>query len=71
MLVGHDPGMHQLAIRLAAAGDLELRGRVAAKFPTAGLAQFALDLSAWSDFARQTGDLRGFWRPRDLGVAGG
>lgn len=70
MLVGHDPGMHQLAIRLAAAGDFALRGRVAAKFPTAGLAQIALDLAAWSDFAGQTGELRGFWRPRDVGVGG-
>jgi phosphohistidine phosphatase len=70
LLVGHDPGMHRLAMRLAVTGDARLREALAAKFPTAGLALLALDLAAWSEFDRQTGELRGFWRPRDLGVAG-
>ena len=62
--------MHQLAIRLAVTGDLKQREMLAGKFPTAGLAQIALDLAAWSELDRQPGELRGFWRPRDLGVAG-
>ena len=71
LLVGHDPGMHRLAIRLAAAGDAKLRARLAAKFPTGRVWRcIALDLAAWAELGRQTGELRGFWRPRDLGVAG-
>ena len=70
LLVGHDPGMHRLATSLAATGDVKLREMLSAKFPTAGLALIALDLAAWSELGRQTGELRGFWRPRDLGVAG-
>ena len=41
-----------------------------AKFPTAGSALIALDLAAWSESTGRRGELRGFWRPRDLGVAG-
>ena len=40
LLVGHDPGMHRLAVRLAGSGDARLRDRLAAKFPTAGLARY-------------------------------
>ena len=29
LLVGHDPGMHRLAIRLAATGDVKLREMLA------------------------------------------
>ena len=70
LLVGHDPGMHRLAVRLAAAGDPDLLALLTAKFPTAGLALIALDVAAWSQLDRQSGELRSFWRPRDLGVAG-
>ena len=38
MIVGHDPGMHGLALELAGAGDPERSQALAAKFPTAGLA---------------------------------
>ena len=62
--------MHRLATSLAATGDVKLREMLSAKFPTAGLALIALDLAAWSELGRQTGELRGFWCPRDLGVAG-
>jgi phosphohistidine phosphatase len=70
LLVGHDPGMHQLAVRLATAGDARLRAQLAAKFPTGGLAHLVLDLAGWAEFDHQTGELQGFWRPRGLGVAG-
>ena len=67
LLVGHDPGMHRLAVRLAGSGDAKLRDRLAAKFPTAGLARYRLDLAGWAEFAGAPGELQGFWRPRDLG----
>jgi phosphohistidine phosphatase len=66
LLVGHDPGMHRLAVRLAGSGDARLRDRLAAKFPTAGLARYRLDLARWADFRGAPGELLGFWRPRDL-----
>jgi phosphohistidine phosphatase len=58
LVIGHNPGMHELA--------LELAGQVpdlAGKFPTAALASLAFD-SSWSDLAEA--ELVGFTRPRDL-----
>jgi phosphohistidine phosphatase len=69
LLVGHDPGMHRLAVRLAGSGAAKLRDRLTAKFPTAGLARFRLDLASWAGFTGAPGELLGFWRPRDLGAA--
>ena len=68
LVVGHDPGMHQLAKRLATTGDPGALARTwGAKFPTAGLALLALPVAAWAELRRQTtGELRGFWRPREL-----
>jgi phosphohistidine phosphatase len=70
MLVGHDPGMHRLAVRLAGSGDAKLRERIVAKFPTAGLARFRFGVASWAGFTGTPGELLGFWRPRDLGAAG-
>jgi phosphohistidine phosphatase len=66
LVIGHDPGMHRLAVRLAAKGDAKLRSRLAAKFPTAGLAQFGLAEASWAQWSGKPGELLGFWRPRDL-----
>ncbi|MGE3291821.1 MAG: histidine phosphatase family protein [Geminicoccaceae bacterium] len=69
LVVGHDPGMHRLAIRLVGKGDAGLRDRLAAKFPTAGLACYRLGLARWAEFSGAPGELVGFWRPRDLDAA--
>ncbi|HRD78120.1 MAG TPA: histidine phosphatase family protein [Hyphomicrobiaceae bacterium] len=37
MLVGHNPGLHALAVELAEMGDAGLRADLAQKFPTTGL----------------------------------
>jgi phosphohistidine phosphatase len=66
LLVGHNPGMHAFARRLAGSGDAKLRARLAEKFPTAALARIAFDLDDWRGLAPGKGELRGFWRPRDL-----
>lgn len=62
LLVGHDPGMHHLAIQLAAEGEPEALGSLNEKFPTAALAWLQLDIAAWQDVA--PGRLAGFFRPR-------
>ena len=66
LLVGHNPGMHGLAARLAATGDTRLRATLAAKFPTAALALIAFAARDWTELGTQGGELRGFWRPGDL-----
>jgi len=51
LLVGHNPGIHELAVALAAPGSAHYRGLAAGKFPTAARASFAVS-GAWSEIAR-------------------
>lgn len=64
LLVGHNPGLEELALELAAQADSPLRHEVEIKYPTATLAEIALDAERWED--AKTGRLVRFVRPRDL-----
>ena len=71
MLVGHNPGMENLALALAGPGSKpKALAKLQAKFPTAALAEIAFDHAQghteWRDVARGGGRLRRFVRPRDL-----
>ena len=63
MLVGHNPGLHQLALALASSGD-EL-GRLEAKFPTAALATLGVP-KPWSRLAPGDATLSAFVVPKQL-----
>ena len=69
LLVGHNPGLHDLALELMApapegGGDHHLA--LNAKFPTAAFALFELPIGRWADLALGSGQLVHFARPRDL-----
>ena len=64
LIVGHNPGLPELALLLARAGPL--RDAVAAKYPTGALAELRLDAARWRDIAAGGGALTRFIRPRDL-----
>jgi phosphohistidine phosphatase len=61
MLIGHNPGLQDLALTLAS--DNALRERVAAKFPTAALATLALP--SWR-LSPGDGELVDFVVPKEL-----
>lgn len=63
MLIGHNPGLHQLALALASAGD-ELE-RLEAKFPTAALATLTFSES-WSRLAPAEATLAAYVVPKQL-----
>lgn len=64
MLIGHNPGMQQLAVALASAGaELE---RLKAKFPTAALATLTLEGRAWSGLRYADAVLAGYVVPKEL-----
>jgi phosphohistidine phosphatase len=63
MLIGHNPGLHQLALALTATGD-ELE-RLEAKFPTAALATLAL-AKTWSRLAPADATLAEYVVPKQL-----
>ena len=51
LLIGHNPGLHELALALAAPGSPGYPALAAGKFPTAVRASFAID-GKWTDLAR-------------------
>lgn len=65
LLVGHNPGLEDLALMLVPPGEA-LRGEVEEKYPTATLAELAIDAPRWADLAAGGGRLLRFTRPRDL-----
>jgi phosphohistidine phosphatase len=66
MIVGHNPGMHELAIALAGQGDPAGRGALAENLPTAGLAIFDFDIDDWTDIGLRRGRLELFVSPKLL-----
>ncbi|PSJ36663.1 SixA phosphatase family protein [Allosphingosinicella deserti] len=64
LLVGHNPGLEELALMLS--GDNALRAELAVKYPTATLAEMAFPVEHWADIADGIGTLARFIRPRDL-----
>ncbi len=66
LVVGHNPGMGDIANLLAGEGRATERMRLAAKFPTAALAVIAFDRPDWSDLGPGAGRLESFVTPADL-----
>lgn len=66
MLVGHNPGLQQLALALIGAGDPEAIHRIGEKFPTAAVAVIDFSLERWPDLHAGTGTLERFVTPKSL-----
>lgn len=64
LLVGHNPGIEQLALALSRRSAL--RDRLAAKYPTGALVEIALPAAHWREVVEGAGTLTRFIRPRDL-----
>ena len=65
LLVGHNPGLEELALFLAGP-EGPLRAEVAVKYPTGTLAEIVLPIAHWRDVAEGQGTIVRFIRPRDL-----
>jgi phosphohistidine phosphatase len=57
MIVGHNPGLQELAARLAPP-DSEARHQFRQKLPTAAVVSFSFDVGAWKDLKPGTGQLQ-------------
>jgi phosphohistidine phosphatase len=64
LLVGHNPGLHQLVLDLTRDGHR--RKDVAHKFPTAALARIELPVNRWSDAAPGSGKIAALILPKEL-----
>jgi phosphohistidine phosphatase len=67
MVVGHDPGMHMLALELAGAGEPERLQALARKFPTGALAMIRFKVRNWENVEPGRGSLVLFMSPKGLG----
>jgi phosphohistidine phosphatase len=66
LVVGHNPGMGDVANLLTGAGDEVGRLQMASKYPTGALAILAFDDLDWSGLTPRTGRLERFVTPADL-----
>ncbi|HEY0130874.1 MAG TPA: histidine phosphatase family protein [Allosphingosinicella sp.] len=66
LLVGHNPGLEELALCLSRGDEAGLRGEVEVKYPTATVAEIGLPVERWAEVRERTGSLVRFIRPRDL-----
>jgi phosphohistidine phosphatase len=66
MVVGHNPGMHELALALTGSGDAAARKALGDSLPTSGLAIFDFAIEDWKEVAFRRGALVRFTSPKLL-----
>jgi phosphohistidine phosphatase len=69
LVVGHNPGLQEVATQLIASGDLEDRERLREKLPTGGLVVIDFPIEDWVKLHPRSGRLERFVVPRMLETA--
>jgi phosphohistidine phosphatase len=70
LVVGHNPGLQELAISLCPPGT-PAREEFKEKLPTAAVASFTFDTERWRSLKPATGELQLFMTPKKLGTGQG
>lgn len=66
LMIGHNPGLQDLSLRLVGSGSRSARNRLAAGFPTGALAVIDFDVASWGEIRAVGGRIERFVAPRDL-----
>lgn len=66
LLVGHNPGLQQLAVELTHGDRNALRYRLSEKFPTGALARLELPAHRWSEVAPGSGEIAELIFPKEI-----
>ncbi|MBN8986261.1 MAG: histidine phosphatase family protein, partial [Rhizobiales bacterium] len=66
MVVGHNPGLHELALMLTGSGHDDALRLLAGNLPTSGLIVIDFDIDDWGDVAFRQGKLMQFVSPKLL-----
>jgi phosphohistidine phosphatase len=66
LMIGHNPGLQDLALDLVGDGPREARARLSVEFPTAALAVIDIEGEAWTEFRPGKGRLERFVTPKGL-----
>jgi phosphohistidine phosphatase len=67
LLVGHNPGLQDLALKLIGKGSQSDLSRLHRKYPTAGLVVIDFDVKRWRDVSDGLGRLEWFETPKSIG----
>jgi phosphohistidine phosphatase len=67
LVIGHNPGLHEVALDLVASGDAAMRELLSKKLPTSGLVVIDFAFDSWAKLQPQSGKLEHFVTPRLLG----
>lgn len=67
MLVGHNPGLEDLARLLMRDLGGEPGARLREKFPTAGIAVLSFEVGSWAEVGSEDGSLDRFVTPKSIG----
>jgi phosphohistidine phosphatase len=66
LVIGHNPGLHELARLLIASGDIEMREQLLEKLPTSGLVIIDFAVDDWDRLHPHSGRLERFVTPQSL-----
>ncbi len=66
LIVGHNPGLHQLCLKLAKTGDEKLFDKLTLKFPTCAFAAISFGKTSWQNIASAHGELTEFLTPKSI-----
>jgi phosphohistidine phosphatase len=66
LVIGHNPGLQELAAMLVASGDVDARERMGREFPTSALATISFAVETWSGVHARGGRLEHFITPKWL-----
>lgn len=66
LVIGHNPGLHDLAMTLSRDDDGADRVRLERQFPTCALAVIRFEKGGWRDIGRHSGQLTHLILPREL-----
>ena len=66
LVVGHNPGLQELAVQLVASGSAEMRQRLSEEFPTAALVVIDFAIEDWRRLHPRSGRLIRFVTPKSL-----
>jgi len=66
ILIGHNPGLGDLALRLIPREQLEVRRRIAAKFPTCAFVDLSFACETWDRIDARCATLNAYLVPAEL-----
>ena len=66
LVIGHNPGLHELALMLIASGDVDARESLREKLPTSGLVIIDFAFDHWDKLHPRSGRLERFVTPKSL-----